>query len=62
MGSYEFSYSLGQRVRIVVSGEEGEVIGLAIYSNAMPSALIRYKAADGRALDSWWCCSALEAA
>lgn len=50
---------LGDSVRIVCSGEIGEVVGIAHYRNS-DSALIRYKAADGRAVELWWQFDALE--
>ena len=50
---------LNDTVRIACSNEEGEVIGIATYTYAENSALVRYKAADGRAVESWWSVSAL---
>ena len=56
-------FELKQQVRITVSGEAGEIIGRADYSTAnLPSYLIRYKTADGRAAEQWWTEDALEAA
>lgn len=45
---------------IKVSGEKGEVIGIANYAYA-PEAqyYIRYKCGDGRAIEAWWAESAL---
>ncbi len=57
----EHTFELGQHVKIVTSGEEGFVIGIAKYLESNPMALIRYRAADGRAVESWWHFSALEA-
>ena len=54
-------FKLNQSVRIAVSGETGVVIGVASYTYAEPSMLVRYKTADGNALESWWTQSALEA-
>jgi hypothetical protein len=54
-----FKFELGQEVAIVVSGENGNVIGRAEYLNADPSYLVRYKAGDGRAIESWWSQDAL---
>lgn len=51
--------ALGQPVLIDCSNEEGKVIARAEYLNAEPQALIRYKAGDGRAVESWWSYSAL---
>ncbi len=56
-----FKFSLGGKVTITASGETGEVIGRAEYSNAEDGYLVRYKAGDGRATESWWSESALTA-
>lgn len=58
----EYSFSLGQAVKIAASGEGGQVIGRSEYAYAENSYLVRYKAADGRAVESWWTESALVAA
>ena len=55
-------FNLNQEVKITASGESGEVTGRAEWNHAEPSYNIRYKAADGRAVESWWTESALEAA
>lgn len=52
--------NIGDKVRIKVSQEAGEVIGLAFYAESAPSALVRYCAGDGRAVQDWWNISALE--
>ncbi|WP_267422700.1 hypothetical protein [Methylobacterium sp. GC_Met_2] len=57
-----FSFSLGQEVRLVRSGEAGVVVGRAEYTDAAPSYFVRYAAADGRLDERWWAQSALEAA
>lgn len=57
-----FKFELKQKVSISASGETGEVIGRAEYSNAEDGYLVRYKAGDGRAVESWWTEQALEAA
>ena len=50
-----FTYSLGDRVEIYCSGEAGEVIACAMYqTKKVPCYLIRYQAADGRAVEAWW--------
>ena len=59
---HEFSFKLGDRVRITESGESGEVIGRAHYSYAEDGYLIRYTAGDGRRVVNWWTVSALTAA
>lgn len=51
---------IGDKVRIKVSQEAGEVIGVAFYAESSPNALIRYCASDGRAVEAWWNISALE--
>ena len=61
MTSSAFDFALDSTVTIKASGESGEVIGRAEYSNAnMPSYLVRYKAADGRAVEAWWAEDALK--
>lgn len=52
-------YALKQTVTIAASGEQGEVIGRAEYTHCEPSYLVRYKCADGRAVESWWSETAL---
>jgi hypothetical protein len=54
-----FKFELKQRVVISASGEQGEVIARAEYSESTPAYLVRYKAADGRAVEAWWNESAL---
>jgi len=49
-----FSFELGDGVAITVSGETGIVIARAEYKESQPGYLVRYKAADGRAVESWW--------
>lgn len=54
-------FDLLARVRIRVSGEAGEVIGRAEYATTnLPSYLLRYRCADGRAVEAWWTEDALE--
>lgn len=50
----ELKYQLNERVKIRASEEEGEIVGRAEYSNCDPSYFVRYKAADGRAVEQWW--------
>ena len=52
-------YELNHGVTITVSGEQVEIIGRAEYVHAEPSYLVRYKASDGRAVETWWTESAL---
>jgi hypothetical protein len=47
-------FALNDQVAITSSGETGTVIGRAEYSTSEPAYLIRYKAADGRAVEAWW--------
>lgn len=54
-------FDLKQTVTITASGETGEVIGRAEYTSADPQYLVRYKAADGRGVESWWTEEALNA-
>ena len=54
-----FKYELHEDVTITASGEAGTVIGRADYNFAERSHLVRYRAADGRAVEQWWSESAL---
>jgi hypothetical protein len=49
-----FKFNIGDKVKLNASEEAGEVIGRAEYSYCDNSYLIRYRAADGRAVESWW--------
>lgn len=49
------------KVAIKVSGEEGEIIGIAHYVNLPNQFFISYKSADGRAVKDWFYESELEA-
>ena len=55
-----FKFELNALVAIMVSGECGIVIGRAEYSTGCNQYLIRYAAADGRAVEQWWGESAIE--
>jgi hypothetical protein len=57
-----FTFSMNQTVKISASGETGSIIARAEYAVGGNSYLLRYKAADGRAVESWWNESALETA
>lgn len=50
---------LGDTVVIDCSGEFGTVIGTAQYIASEDTMLIRYRAGDGRAVESWWPVSAI---
>jgi hypothetical protein len=55
----EFRFTLEEQVEIVASGESGEVIARAEYAAGENSYQVRYRAADGRAVEAWWGESAL---
>lgn len=54
-----FKFNLNAHVSIAASGEAGEVVARAEYAAAENGYLVRYKAADGRAVEAWWGESAL---
>lgn len=54
-----FSFPLNAEVVITASGEKGIVIGRAEYTTSQPSYLLRYRSADGRAVEAWWSQDAL---
>jgi hypothetical protein len=54
-----FEFNLGASVSIIVSGEFGQVIARAEYLDGENQFLVRYRAADGRAVEAWWNGSAL---
>lgn len=56
-----FKLDLQQIAKISESGETGTIIGRAKYTYCENQYLLRYKAADGRAVESWWSESSLEA-
>lgn len=49
-----FKHSLGQAVKVTISGESGSVKARAEYNSGPNQYLIHYLAADGRAVDSWF--------
>ena len=49
-----FKFNLGQQVKIAVSDEAGQVIGRAEYTTDTNSYFLRYKNADGNAVQAWW--------
>lgn len=55
-----FEFKINDDVLIAVSGEPGIVIGRAEYATSENTYLIRYQAADHRAVEQWWTESALE--
>lgn len=50
----ELKFELKQVVKLIESDETGTVIGRAEYANSEPSYYVRYKAGDGRQVESWW--------
>jgi hypothetical protein len=54
-----FKFGIKQVVKIEESGERGTIQGRAEYAAAENNYLLRYKAADGRAVEAWWQESAL---
>lgn len=57
-----FIYRLNEKVKLTESEESGPVVARAEYTYMENQYLIRYKAGDGRMVESWWAESALEAA
>lgn len=58
----EFKFSLGQKVKLALSGESGDVVGRAQYLNANNNYYVRYVDAHGVQRESWWSEEALVAA
>jgi hypothetical protein len=56
-----FLFELKQVVKITESDETGTVIARAEYTATENNYYLRYRAADGRAVEAWWPESALEA-
>lgn len=54
MSTVNFKFGIGEVVTVTVSGEQGNVIARADYEDAQSQYLVRYKAADGRAVEGWW--------
>lgn len=61
MSKAEFTFDIGERVKLAASEEQGNVVGRAEYQHAEDSYLVRYKAGDGRQVEQWWTEDALEA-
>lgn len=57
--THSFAHPLHTTVTITASGETGTVIGVAAYTDSNDQYLIRYKAADGRAVEAWWAAKAI---
>lgn len=49
-----FKFNLGEKVKVLISGEAGYVKGRAEYADGQKQIFIHYKAADGRAVDAWF--------
>ena len=49
-----FLYELNQKVKLILSGEKGSVIGRVEYVSTNPQYLIEYVAADGRQVEGWF--------
>ncbi|HHB8934186.1 TPA: hypothetical protein ACN7AP_001295 [Klebsiella pneumoniae] len=49
-----FKHELGQVVNVTFSEEEGRIKARAEYTHGPNQYLIHYRAADGRAVDSWF--------
>lgn len=54
MSTKNFAYDLGQKLTIVCSNEEGEVVARSDSQGHVDQYLLRYKAGDGRAVEKWW--------
>lgn len=59
MGNQMFKFALGQQLQISASGEAGDVIARSESIHNENQYLLRYRAADGRAVQDWWGESAL---
>lgn len=55
------NYQLTQEVSIEASRERGSIIGRAEFQHSEPAYQLRYRAADGKAVEAWWPESALSA-
>lgn len=61
MSHKDFKFELDQRVRINVSGEQGDVIARIQYVNAESAYQIRYKRTNGTGTKVFWTESDLSA-
>lgn len=55
----DMKFKIGDKLRIKVSSEVGTVRAVAIWDDGPPQYFLFYKAADGRAVESWWTEAAL---
>lgn len=53
-------FELGAEATIVVSGEKGLIVARCERLDSQTQYQIRYKAADGRACETWWDENAIE--
>lgn len=54
-----FKFPMKSKVKIVISGESGTVIGRAEYATGENNYRIRYTLKNGVAVERWWTESAL---
>ena len=56
-----FVFSLGDKARLKLTQEQGEIIARSQHLNAENMYRLRYVCADGRMVEDWWTESALVA-
>lgn len=56
-----FAFALASTAIIQSSGERGQIVSRSESTFAEPQYLLRYKSADGRAVEQWWSQGALQA-
>lgn len=49
----KFDFKLKDDVKLILSGEKGQVTGRAQYTDSNPMYRVRYVAADGRQVCDW---------
>lgn len=49
-----FKFEMNSRVEIIESGETGVVVGRAEHNYCDAMYQVRYRSADGRAVEVWW--------
>lgn len=54
MPTFSWKYVMGQTVRIVANGKDGEVIGVLFRKNAPPLANVRFANNDGDIRTDWF--------
>lgn len=55
-----FKYSIGQKVKLVLSEEAGVIVGRAEYCNSDPSYLCRLRVVTGGQAEAWYPEDAIE--